>query len=436
MKYLRELKRRRQTDENEKRGYDWRTLQFSDFDCQLGKNTYALHRVIIGSGSRCAKFFSAVSANNQFVESREKKMDLSQLLPENCWPHFESFLDFVYQKDVEFTEFNIVPLLKLANTLDCFELSTQAAIALGKMSGLNESSAEEIYKSAIELGVERAIELTTPHVSAAFMEACLPQPDLDYTAVTVASSCIQLLKTCRTQDQKPWDPKLKGRVLELNGPVAYHTGLLNPGQPNDQIKPSSFFRWGSAYSKTLATSGIHYWRVRVNGSIRASADDNGFGFAMGVARHSLFRQIREPNDDFIGYLGYCYIARTGQVFGHGDDNGNGVNQTKYGPKYESFDIIGVELDLDKRTVEFYKNDEPLGIAYRNVPKDEEGYRFGCSMHNSAWGVEFLSHEVIQPSRPEENEEELPSENSEKASEDLEKSKSTGSKAGKRRRKNS
>lgn len=407
MKSYRDLKRQRSTEDSEKRGYEWRTLKFSDFECVVGNRTFELHRVIIGTGSRSAKFFSAITnEEHTFKELKERRMDLTELLPEKCWPYFETFLDFVYQQDIIFSKDNVVPLLKIANILDCQELGILGlkklveickkdpaeAMSLTPEVGQTKSR-QDIYRIAVELDVEKGIELSAPYVTAEFMETCLLVRPNAFAAASIASSCIQLLKTCKPQERHPWDTSLKGRVIETKGPVAIHTGVPPPNTIGQGMKTYQFFRWGSIYTKDVATSGVHYWRVRVSGSTRATSDDNSFGFAIGVARKSMFHK-REHNDDFIGYLGYAYIARDGNKFSHKE--ASSATQ-RYGPKYEGFDTIGVELDLNRKTIEFYKNDEPLGVAYKDVTiNSSEGYRLGCSMHNAGWSVELISHEVLAP----------------------------------------
>ena len=42
----------------------------------------------------------------------------------------------------------------------------------------------------------------------------------------------------------------------------------------------------------------------------------------------------------------------------------------YGRYWECGDVIGVCIDMDKRTIEFYLNGESLGIAFSNISKGD------------------------------------------------------------------
>ena len=46
------------------------------------------------------------------------------------------------------------------------------------------------------------------------------------------------------------------------------------------------------------------------------------------------------------------------------------DRKEYGKFWDIGDIIGVCIDMDKRTIEFFLNGEPLGIAFSNIPKGE------------------------------------------------------------------
>ena len=81
-------------------------------------------------------------------------------------------------------------------------------------------------------------------------------------------------------------------------------------------------------------------------------------------------------------IGFCQLST---VFtrhaGVGDDktsyaydgyrkvNWNGEKKM-YGRHWDSGDVVGVCIDLDKKVIEYYLNGEPLGIAFNNIPKGE------------------------------------------------------------------
>jgi len=68
-------------------------------------------------------------------------------------------------------------------------------------------------------------------------------------------------------------------------------------------------------------------------------------------------------------LGYSSHV-SGWAFGPGSaqkfKNQNGTETTAYGRGASQGDVIGVRLDLDKKTLEFYINGQSQGIAFRDV----------------------------------------------------------------------
>jgi len=369
-------------------GFSWREEGFSDFDCKLGERTYKLHRVILATGPRSARYFKAIlNEAHPFKESTHRKSDLSELLPQACWSYFEMFLDFVYMSNVTFTPENICPLLKIADILDVPELLMQGANALDDMIQPFDKQTEELLEGALNLKVEPVIEMTASVVSAKFLETLIPQLDGN-AAKSLINSLMYRLKRAEPQDNNPWDPDTKARQIKIQGPYATHGSEVGPNGYNSE----EAYLWGTVLGKDGFSDGIHFWRVRVTGSRRGSADENGFAFGIGLVIQEKLSK-READDDFLGHMVYAYIALTGQSFSFESPlNSDDERVLDYGPQYEQNDIIGIQLDLNRQTIEFFKNDISCGVAFKKIPKGT--YRLGVSLHNPTWGVTFLNHERL------------------------------------------
>lgn len=68
---------------------------------------------------------------------------------------------------------------------------------------------------------------------------------------------------------------------------------------------------------------------------------------------------------------------------------------RYGNHYGNNDIILIELNLKKATLEFYKNDESQGIASTNIVKnDDTKYKLMISLYSEGDSVEIVNFEII------------------------------------------
>lgn len=296
----------------------------------------------------------------------------------------------MYLSDITFTLENICPLLKIADILDASELQNQAADALDGMISPFDTRTQDLLCHAIQLKVEPVMEMAAAVVPAKFLETLIPTLD-GLTARVIINSLIYRLLRLEPQDNDPWCPESKARQIVIKNSFATHGGHVE-GMATTNFSSDELFMWGTVLGRQTATEGVHLWRVRVSGSRRGSADENGFAFGVGlVVQEKLAR--RDVEDDFLGHMVYSYIALTGQVFSWDTPlNTDEERAVDYASAYENGDLISILLDLNKMTIEFFKNDIPCGIAFTRIFKGT--YRLGASLHNPTWGVTLLSHEKL------------------------------------------
>lgn len=93
-------------------------------------------------------------------------------------------------------------------------------------------------------------------------------------------------------------------------------------------------------------------------------------------------------------IGWCTLATYfSEQYGVGDDatsyayDGARIKkwnqqQRAYGKAWCAGDIIGTLIDLDKKEITFYRNDENLGVAFRNIKVGQNlAYFPGASLAN-------------------------------------------------------
>lgn len=107
---------------------------------------------------------------------------------------------------------------------------------------------------------------------------------------------------------------------------------------------------GMVRAKAGKSAGKWYWEIKVTD--RGANQD--LNFYPGVAK------LSAPKNKFLGYNkdGYGYWAAYG-------DKRNG-NIKQYGPTFDEGDVIGLALDMDAKTLRFYKNCTDLGIAFSGL----------------------------------------------------------------------
>lgn len=98
-------------------------------------------------------------------------------------------------------------------------------------------------------------------------------------------------------------------------------------------------------STEYKTEGKWYWEIEAV---------SGTNFMVGIAN-----QNYDMNEIYIGSNETSYgYWKEGTIYNK--------SITQYGPKYGAGDIIGIAMDLDNKTLEFYKNGESLGIAFNDL----------------------------------------------------------------------
>ncbi|KAJ3426036.1 spry domain containing socs box protein [Anaeramoeba flamelloides] len=104
--------------------------------------------------------------------------------------------------------------------------------------------------------------------------------------------------------------------------------------------------------KTVWSSGKHYFQIRID-----SVYSNG--------QNSSMIGVVVPNTTGIGYLnaqGWSFYCFNGTKW-------NAGKSQKYGTKVKQNDIVGMILDMDKRTLSYDINGEDLGVAFENLPDE-------------------------------------------------------------------
>eukprot|EP01114_Cavostelium_apophysatum_P023871 TRINITY_DN9137_c0_g1_i1.p1 TRINITY_DN9137_c0_g1~~TRINITY_DN9137_c0_g1_i1.p1 ORF type:complete len:368 (+),score=87.34 TRINITY_DN9137_c0_g1_i1:25-1104(+) len=109
--------------------------------------------------------------------------------------------------------------------------------------------------------------------------------------------------------------------------------------------------------KTIITKesfkgGRHYWEISVK--FGPPNRNTNFAYMIGVADESINR-----NETALHSNGWCF-----RNSGLKSPRASGV---EYAEPFHSGDIIGVLLDIDRQTLNFYKNGKDQGIAFTSLP---------------------------------------------------------------------
>ena len=146
-------------------------------------------------------------------------------------------------------------------------------------------------------------------------------------------------------------------ATDVGGVVRGNFAILNPLDPKNgtQSNANLTHAMGSNdYASARSTIGIKggkwYWEAKCETTLQSN-------FYMGIG-------ITADGD----YSGYNYIGSTSGGYSY-DGRAlklNNNNSTSYGASYTLNDIIGVALDLDNGTIEYYKNGASQGVAFTGI----------------------------------------------------------------------
>ncbi len=150
-----------------------------------------------------------------------------------------------------------------------------------------------------------------------------------------------------------WFWNSRSRFINLSSPDTFYGQIA-------QIKKSSKSPWGKRQLVTggeIMETGRHYWEIKINREDRHHANlFIGACSPPGETNGSQMIRKDYANIDWSdNYPGY-FISSSG-LYGHGVGFLNDPNRSCH---FRQGDTIGILLDLDERTIKFYRNKERLG----------------------------------------------------------------------------
>jgi hypothetical protein len=133
-----------------------------------------------------------------------------------------------------------------------------------------------------------------------------------------------------------WDPTWHGQHIQVSG----------DGKTANKVNQG----WYSvAFGREGYNSGRHYWAIQVGG-------DETY---VGVARKEM--------SQLDNYLGCDANSWAWNYSGYISTQASTSVNTSYGGSFGRGDIIGIALDMNKKTLSFYKNGQDMGVAFSNLP---------------------------------------------------------------------
>jgi len=159
--------------------------------------------------------------------------------------------------------------------------------------------------------------------------------------VPVEWGAIHWKKVYRAMNEMQWDgARMDNGVLLANqGTTAHHASVA----------------YASVQCKKVLTKGVHVFTITVD------AIGGGVGFGVCAMNTIKSRSYVTPWCGDVSTSGYSYFS-------------NGCKYNKgsfYSQKYETYgvgDTITMYIDMDKHTVEFFKNNKALGITFSDIPE--------------------------------------------------------------------
>jgi len=149
----------------------WRTGEHSDWVLVLGAKEYTIHKVIVATGERASAFLAASFRKHC---GEKERTDLTDLVPQSCWPHFEALLDYVYHgDDIEVSVDSWGPYMKIADILQIRALYTKCVEVGADL--ISHDTAPRVVADAVELElggelqqqvVQIAVDVMAQHFSS------------------------------------------------------------------------------------------------------------------------------------------------------------------------------------------------------------------------------------------------------------------------------
>lgn len=120
------------------------------------------------------------------------------------------------------------------------------------------------------------------------------------------------------------------------------------------VNEGSGEKWRSTRSIGEYSSGLCFFEVLIDNDAKTT---NTWRVCIGIVPTSFDCKSSRM---WVGSKGWGYIAGTGgKVYNSGQS-------VAYGDRYRQDDVIGVLMDFSGKTVEFFRNGESQGIAFRNL----------------------------------------------------------------------
>jgi len=142
----------------------WRGSEHTDWALILGHEEYRIHKVIVATGDHASHFLAGAFRKHC---GKQDSTDLTSLLPQRCWQHFEAVLEFLYTGEVNLTVENWAAMLKMADLLQIVSL----------------------YKKCVEVGGDLCTRTSAPRLAADTVELQLGS-DLEQQVVQLAVDAI------------------------------------------------------------------------------------------------------------------------------------------------------------------------------------------------------------------------------------------------------
>jgi hypothetical protein len=179
-----------------------------------------------------------------------------------------------------------------------------------------------------------------------------------------------------------------GITTTSSAPANYAT--LNPININDMVGTTSVTLsdgnltmanarntyFGSVLSTLSMTSGKYYCEGTVDSNDAST-------LTIGALKIDPLESRWNTSDEQAAYFGNGYAYRSNNGYKE-----SASSSSSYGNSYGNGDTIGIALDLDAKTISFYKNGVNQGIAYSGIPAGRYAFIFSCSETNNKWKANF------------------------------------------------